>query len=124
MSFNNTMLMPYHVHAVRFHYRRLSRVSPLFRESYPSKCEPGSSVGIATDYGMDGPGLNPGGGRDFPPVQTGPGARPASCKMGTGSFPGVKCGRVVLLTTHPSLVPRSWKSRVITLPTLWSTPGL
>ena len=28
----------------------------------------------------------------FPPVQTGPGAHPASCKMGTGSFPGVKCG--------------------------------
>jgi hypothetical protein len=24
------------------------------------------------------------------PVQTGPGASPASCTMGTGSFPGVK----------------------------------
>ena len=24
------------------------------------------------------------------PVQTGPGAHPASCTMGTGSFPGVK----------------------------------
>jgi len=30
----------------------------------------------------------------------------------------------VLLTTHPFLVPRSWKSRVIPLPTLWATPGL
>jgi len=30
--------------------------------------------------------------------------------MGTGSFPGVKCGRGVLLTTHPLLVPRSWPS--------------
>jgi len=48
-------------------------------------------------------------GRDFPPVQTGPGAHPTSCKMVTGSFPGVKCGRGVLLTTHPLLVPRSWK---------------
>jgi len=27
--------------------------------------------------------------------------------MGTGSFPGVKCGRGVLLTTHLLLVPRS-----------------
>ena len=63
-------------------------------------------------------------GRDFPPVQTGPGAHPASCKMGTGSFPGVKCGRGVLLTTHTLLVLRSWKSRAITLPTLWATPGL
>ena len=29
-------------------------------------------------------------GRDFPPVQTGLVAHPASCKMGTGSFPGGK----------------------------------
>jgi len=28
-------------------------------------------------------------GRDFLPIQTGPGAHPASCTMGTGSFPGV-----------------------------------
>jgi len=53
-------------------------------------CGPGSSVGIVTDYGLDGPESNPGGGRDFPPVQTGPGVHPASCTMGTGSFPGVK----------------------------------
>jgi len=64
-------------------------------------------------------------GREFSPVQTGPGAHPVSCKMGTGSFPGVKCGRGVLLTTHPLLVPpRSWKSRAIPLPTLWATPDL
>ena len=44
--------------------------------------------------------------------------------MGTGSFSEVKCGRDVLLTTHPLLVPRSWKSRAITLPTVWATPGL
>ena len=77
---------------------------------------PGSSVGITTDYGLDSPGLNPGG-----PVQTGPGAHPASCKMRTGSFPGVKCGQGVLLTTYPLLVPRSWKSRAIPLPTLCAT---
>ena len=35
---------------------------------------PGSSVGIATDYWLDGPGSNPRWGRDFPPFQTGPGA--------------------------------------------------
>jgi hypothetical protein len=29
------------------------------------------------------------GARFFAHVQTGPGAHPASCKMGTGSFPGV-----------------------------------
>ena len=58
------------------------------------------------------------------PVQTGPGAHPASCTMGAGSFPGVKCGRGVVLATHPFLVPRSWKSRAIPLPNLWATPGL
>ena len=64
---------------------------------------PGSSGGIATDYGLDGLGSNPGGNEIFRPAppQTGPGAHPASCKMGTGSFPEVKCGRGVLLTTHP-----------------------
>jgi len=32
-----------------------------------SICELGSSVGIATDYGLDGPGLNPGGDKIFCP---------------------------------------------------------
>ena len=78
-----------------------------------------SSVGIATCYGLDGPGSNPGVGSDFPPVQTGPGAHPTSCTMGTGSFPGVKCGRGVLLTPHPILVPWSRKSGAIPLLPLW-----
>ena len=30
-------------------------------------CEPGSSVGIATDDGLDGPGSNPGGDENFRP---------------------------------------------------------
>ena len=84
---------------------------------------PGSSVGIVTDYGLDGPGIESRWGEIFPPVQTGPGAHPAFCTMGTVSFPGVKYGRGVLLTTHPLLVPRSWKSRAITLPDLWVTTG-
>jgi len=62
-------------------------------------------------------------GRDFPPVQTGPGAHPASCTTGTRSFPGVKYGQGLLLTTHPLLVPWSWKIRAIPLPTLWATTG-
>ena len=51
-------------------------------------------------------------------------SHPPSCKMGTGSFSGVKCGRGMLLTTHPLLVLWSWKSKAIPLPTLWATPGL
>ena len=34
--------------------------------------------------------------------------------VNTGSFPGVKCGQGVLLTTHPLIVPRSWKIRAYT----------
>jgi hypothetical protein len=45
------------------------------------------------------------------PLQTDPGAHPASCIMGTGSFPGVRIGRSVTLTPHPVLVPKS-KNRV------------
>jgi len=84
----------------------------------------GSSVGIATELLAERSGIEFRQGRDFQPVQTGPGAHPASCTMGAGSFPWVKCGRGVLLTTHPLLVPRSWKSRAIPLPTLWATPDL
>jgi len=32
-------------------------------------CGPGSSVGIATDYRLDGPGSNPGGGEIFRPFR-------------------------------------------------------
>jgi hypothetical protein len=51
-----------------------------------------SSVGIATCYGLDVPGIDPRweGARFSAPVNTDPGAHPASCTMGTGSFPGVK----------------------------------
>ena len=62
-------------------------------------------------------------GRDFPPVQTGPGTHPASCTMGTGSFLGIKYGLGVLLTTHPLLVSQSWKSRAIPAPTLGPCNG-
>jgi len=54
------------------------------------------------------------------PVQTGPGAHPVSCKMGTGSFPGVNSGRGVMLTPLPPLVPWSRKSRAIPLLPLWT----
>ena len=49
------------------------------------------------------------------PVQTDPGAHPASCKMGTGYFPVVTSGRGVLLTNHPLLVLWQRKCRAIYL---------
>ena len=58
---------------------------------------------LATDWTVRG--SNPGGGARFSaPVQTGPGAHPASCTMGTGSFLWLKSGRSLTLTPHPLLV--------------------
>ena len=67
-------------------------------------------------YGLDGPGNESRWGEFFrssrpslgptqPPVQWAP-------DLSRGD---------VLLTTHALLVPWSWKSRAITLPTLWAT---
>ena len=50
-----------------------------------------SSVGIATRYGLDGPGIESRWEARFSaPFQTGPGAYPASSTTGTGSIPGLK----------------------------------
>jgi hypothetical protein len=56
------------------------------------------------------------GVRFFAHVQTGPGAHPASCTVGTGSFPGVKRPGRGADHPLPSSVPRSRKSRAIPLP--------
>ena len=60
------------------------------------------------------------GTRFSAPVQTGPGAHPASCTMGNVCFPGVKSGWGVTLTSHPLPVPWPRKSRVIPLLPLWA----
>jgi hypothetical protein len=81
----------------------------------------GSSGSIVSDYGLDDRAIgvrSPAGAQDFSYslfVQTGSGAHPASCTMGTGVLsPGLKRGRGVTLTTHPHLVPRSSMSRSYT----------
>ena len=74
---------------------------------------------MATDWTVRG--SNSRGGWDFPhPSRPAQGAHPASCTMGTWSFPGVKSGRGLTLTHHPLLVPRSWNSRAIPLLPLWA----
>jgi len=65
-------------------------------------------------------GSNPGGARFSAPVQTSPGAHPASYIMGTGSFLGVKSGWGVMLTPHPLLVPWSRKGKAIPLLPVWA----
>ena len=60
------------------------------------------------------------GARFSATVQNGPGTHPASCTMGTGSFPGLKSGQGMTMTSHPLLVPWSRKSRAIPLLPLWA----
>jgi hypothetical protein len=79
---------------------------------------PGSVVGIATSYGLGGPGIRSRWERDFP-HQSRP-AYPASYTMSTGYFLGAKSGRGVMLTPHPLLVPWSWKNSAILLVPLWA----
>ena len=64
------------------------------------------------------------GTRFSAPVQTGPGAHPASCTVGIGSFPGVKSLRGVTLTPHPFLMPWSRRSRAIYLYSPYGPYGL
>ena len=70
-----------------------------------------SVVGIATRYGLDGPGIECRWEARFSaPVQTDPGVHPASYTMGTGYFPEVKRpGRGV---DHPPPYGSEVKERV------------
>ena len=64
-------------------------VSIYLRSSYVLDRD--SSVGVATRYGLDGPGIESRWGARFSAsVHTSPGAHPASHTVGTGSFPGGK----------------------------------
>jgi hypothetical protein len=80
-----------------------------------------SSVSTVSDYGLDDRAIevrSPTGAKDFSSIlyiQTGSGAHPASCTLGTeGPVPGTKRSGGVTLTTHPHLVPRSRMNRSYT----------
>jgi hypothetical protein len=51
---------------------------------------PGSSVGIASDYGLDGPGMSPGGGEIFRTCPDRPWGPPSLLYNGYRVFTGVR----------------------------------
>ena len=90
---------------------------------YKYRCSrPGNSDGIATDYGLEGPVIESRWVETFRRPDW-PWSPPSLLYNGYRVFPGGKVRRGVLLTSHTLLVPRSWKSRGIPLPTLWATTG-
>ena len=81
---------------------------------------PNSSVGIATGYALDGPGIE---SLVFEIFRTSPGRHwgpPRVLYNGYRVFTGVKSGRGVTLTPHPFVVPWSRKSRTRPLLHLWA----
>jgi hypothetical protein len=83
-----------------------------------------SVVGIATRYGLEGPGIEPQWGEIFhihPDRLRDP---PSLLYSGYRVFPGGKGGRGVMLTTHPLLVPTLRKSWTIPPLALWVLLGL
>ena len=73
-------------------------------------------AGIATRYGLDGPGFELRGRRDFMYLFIdGPEAHPTSCTMGTGFLLPAYSGGSVALTTHSLLAPRLRMGKAIGL---------
>ena len=74
----------------------------VFAVGYRIPSRPGSSVGVATGYGLYGPGIESRWGRDFPHLSIpalGPTQPPVQWVLVLS--PGVKSGRGVMLTSHP-----------------------
>ena len=117
---------------------------PCFKEQLTIKIKLNSRIQINLWAGIAQPvqrlatgwkvrGSNLGGERFSAPVQAGPVAYPASCTMGTGSFPGVKrpkrgadhpphlCAEVIkgegYTSTHPSGLSGLLQGKPLPLPT-------
>ena len=91
-----------------------------FKKVYSKRYGPGSSVGIATDYGLDGPGSSPDGGEIFRTSSDRPWGPPSLLYNGYRVFPGGKERPGRDPDPSPLLVPWSRKSRAIPLLPLWA----
>jgi hypothetical protein len=85
------------------------------RACYDILCKPGSSVGIATGYGLDGPGSNPGGGEIFRTRPDRPWGPPSLLYNAYWVYPGGKAEGAWCWLTIPLLAPRSRMSRATPL---------
>ena len=87
---------------------------------YFSHRGPGSVVGIATGYGLDGPGFESRWGEIFRTSPDRPWGPPSLLHKEYRVFPWGKARPGCNAEPSPLLVPRSWKSRAIPLFLLWA----
>ena len=91
--------------------------------TYSSCSGSGSSVGIVTDYGLDGPGWNPGGDEIIRPSRPDLGPTQPSVKW----VPGLSRGKMRPERDADHLPPSSaavMEEKSYTSMHLWVTPGL
>ena len=83
-----------------------------------------SSVGIATGYGLEGPGIESRWGRDFPhPSRPALGPTQPPVQWVPGRFPGGKAAGRGPLTTQPTQRRGYRKSRAVHLLPFWAFVG-
>ena len=87
---------------------------------FSDKVGPGSSVGIETGYGLDGPGIESRWVRDFPHLSRMSLGPPSLLYNGYRVFPGGKKRPGRDADPSPLIVPWSWKGRAILLLPLWA----
>ena len=111
MSFHNHM----HMQLLLFYAVQLNTKMYYLYTTFVSDCGPGSVVGIATGYGLDGPRIESRWRWDFRTCPCRPWGPPSLLYNGYRVFPGGKEQPGRDADPSPLLVPWSWKGRAIPL---------
>ena len=95
----------------------------MFKVQIKMERRPGSSVGVVTGYGLNGPGIESRWGEIFRTCPDRPWGPPSLLHNGYRVFPGGKERTGRAADHSPTSSAAVMKSRAIPLPTLWATTG-